>query len=126
MYKFKPCIIDTVAVNYTVGNKYSPLRNPNPGANDGNNPPAMVQMQIEFIELEFWTEGNYNDSNDPTDVYGISGTTNAGGTTVSQIASNVSQRTGITDVGKLVGGFLSPVTPGAPGTVPDATGGVAP
>lgn len=66
--KFKPCVIDNVAVNYTPGNKLSPLRNGT--GTIGDNPPAVVQLQMEFIELEYWIENQYNDSNIPDDVYG--------------------------------------------------------
>jgi hypothetical protein len=33
------------------------------------NPPEGVNLSMRFIETEFWTTGNFNDSGDPEDVY---------------------------------------------------------
>jgi hypothetical protein len=73
MYKFKPCVCDYFVVNYTPGGRGAFRYN---SANvDGGNPPAGVQIQAQFIELEYWIEGNYSGagsftqpSNDPSDV----------------------------------------------------------
>jgi hypothetical protein len=58
-----------------VGNKYSPLRNGT--GTIGDNPPAVVQLQMHLIEIEYWVENQYDDSNDPTNVYTSTSSTTA-------------------------------------------------
>jgi hypothetical protein len=67
MYKFKPCVCDYFTTNYMPGGRGAFYANKD--GTDGNNPPEGVQLQMNFIELEYWTEGNFTDSNDPDDVY---------------------------------------------------------
>jgi hypothetical protein len=67
MYKFKPSVLETFSANYTPSGRASFLRSDNPAA--GENAPSTMVFRARFIETEFWTAGNYNDSNDPDDTY---------------------------------------------------------
>jgi len=58
LYKFKPCICDYCIVNDAPGGRASFRRNAT--GQTGDNPPAVIQFQLNFIELEFWIEGNYS------------------------------------------------------------------
>lgn len=64
MYKFKPCVINNFAVDYAPAGKASFKRNGT--GNIGDNAPAVLTMQMELIEIEYFTEGNYDDSNIPS------------------------------------------------------------
>ena len=73
LYKFKPCICDYFIVDDAPAGRASFRRNGT--GQQGDNPPAVVRIQANFIELEFWIEGQYGSgttsdpSNDPSDVY---------------------------------------------------------
>lgn len=74
MYKFKPCVCDYFVANYTPGNRAAFFRDTTgQGGQNGNNPPASIQIQANFIELEYWTEGNFSADNDPDDNYNNNG-----------------------------------------------------
>lgn len=91
MYKFKPCIIDSFAVNYTPGNKAAFDRNGTGVI--GDNPPSCIQMQMELIELEFWVEGNYDGSNDPDNVDELATQPVSGEDVINQIKNNFNPQT---------------------------------
>jgi hypothetical protein len=68
MYKFKPAVLEAFSVNYTPGGRASFYRSKD-DSDAGNNPPTGVTISAQFLELEYWIDGNINDSNDPHDVY---------------------------------------------------------
>lgn len=69
MYKFKPCVLESFEVNYTPGGRFAVYAD----NGLGDNPPEGVIISMRFLELEYWLEGNYNDSADPFDTYTTSG-----------------------------------------------------
>jgi hypothetical protein len=66
MYKFKPCVIETLQVDYAAGGRAAFHWDPAGGV---ENAPAHLNISMRLIEAEFWLEGNRTDSNDPFDVY---------------------------------------------------------
>lgn len=68
LYKFKPSVIEAISVNYAGGGAPAFYRdNPNSGFGSGDNPPESVDIALQIKELEYWVEGNFHDTNDPTD-----------------------------------------------------------
>lgn len=61
LYKFKPAVLEAITVDYAAG-----------GAPAFYNSGAPVSMTINMVfhELEFWLNGDHNDSNDPTAITG--------------------------------------------------------
>jgi len=46
LYKFKPCVIEGMSVNYAVGGQPSFFK--------GTNAPTLVQIDINLLEIEYW------------------------------------------------------------------------
>jgi hypothetical protein len=46
LYKFKPCVIESMDVNYAIGGQPSFFK--------GTNAPTEVQISINFLEIEYW------------------------------------------------------------------------
>ena len=81
LYKFKPCVIERIEMDYTGGNPIPAFYRPE-GA-DENRPPESVVLQLSLLELEYWLDGrddqktDYHEhadgselpTNDPLDVY---------------------------------------------------------
>lgn len=67
MYKFKPAVLETFTVNYTPGGRASFHRGSVRTGDDST--PEGVTIQAQFLELEYWLDGNITDSNNPFDVY---------------------------------------------------------
>ena len=76
LYKFKPCVLERINVDYTGGNQapgfYRQQGNPS------NAPPESVVITLQFLELEYWLDGNRTDyktdgeglpQSDPLDVF---------------------------------------------------------
>ena len=76
LYKFKPCVLERINVDYTGGNQapgfYRQQGNPS------NAPPESVVITLQFLELEYWLDGNRSDyktdgeglpQSDPLDVF---------------------------------------------------------
>ncbi len=62
MYKFKPAVIKGFHCNYTPGGQAA-FYKARPGT-DNLPAPEGIDMALTFLELEYWLEGDYNDSND--------------------------------------------------------------
>lgn len=67
LYKFKPAVMESFAVNYTPSGRAAFFKDPNPGA--GENAPATMTISMRLLELEYWMEGDHNDTNLPENVY---------------------------------------------------------
>ena len=73
LYKFKPCVLERINVDYTGGNQapgfYRQQGNPS------NAPPESVVITLQFLELEYWLESDYKTDgeglpqSDPLDVF---------------------------------------------------------
>ena len=70
MFKFKPCILKHFTANYTPTGRAAFHNDPNPGA--GENAPEGMNFRAIFEEIEFWQDGDFNNSNDPANVYTVS------------------------------------------------------
>jgi hypothetical protein len=68
MMKFKPAVLESFMVIPTPKGA-SFYHNEGATAENGDNPPEGISMEMKFLELEYWTEGDYKDNNDPHDVY---------------------------------------------------------
>jgi hypothetical protein len=73
MYKFKPCVLENLVVNYTPGGQPAFYRESNqtplnPGGR--GNAPEGFEISMQFLELEYWLTGDFKDNNDPRDVTG--------------------------------------------------------
>lgn len=77
MYKFKPMILNKFAVNYTGGGKPAFYKNTDPT----RAAPEGLIFDMAFTEIEYWTEGNFNNKIDPFDVYTTTAFYNASGQT---------------------------------------------
>jgi len=64
LYKFKPCIIESFQVNYTPTGRASFHK-----AVDGENAPTSMTFNLRLKEVEYWQEGDFDDGNDPKNVY---------------------------------------------------------
>jgi hypothetical protein len=51
LYRFKPCIIKSVNVNYAAGN--------NPSFFKRTNAPTAMTLSIQLQEIEYWTNNDY-------------------------------------------------------------------
>ena len=54
LYKFKPCVIESLNVNYAVGGQPSFFKN--------TNAPTIVQIDVNFLEIEYWLKEDIEDS----------------------------------------------------------------
>lgn len=59
LYKFKPAVLEALTINYAGSGTPTFYR--------GRGAPESVEVIMNFFELEFWLNGQYNDSNDPFD-----------------------------------------------------------
>lgn len=78
LYKFKPCVLKSLSVNYMGGQEMPAFFNP-PSGSVKDSAPESVEIQTSWLELEYWihgnseeesdykTDGNGMPSNDPTD-----------------------------------------------------------
>jgi hypothetical protein len=76
LMKFKPAVIRRISANYAPAGIPTFYHNSAAG-NEQVNAPEGIDLSISLLELEFWLgnenrgqDGDYNDSNDPGDVYG--------------------------------------------------------
>lgn len=67
MYKFKPAVLESCSINYTPTGRAAFYKDPN--ANGGENAPEGMSISMRFLELEYWIDGDHNDSNEPANVY---------------------------------------------------------
>jgi hypothetical protein len=51
LYKFKPCVLENMAVNYTSSGA--------PAFYSSTGTPDTVELRLSFIEVEFWFNGQY-------------------------------------------------------------------
>lgn len=63
LYKFKPAVLETIAVDVTGGGFPSFFRGGD--ATDNLNAPTTIAVTMKFLELEFWLKGDYTSDNDP-------------------------------------------------------------
>jgi hypothetical protein len=54
LYKFKPCVIESMDVNYAIGGQPSFFK--------GTNAPTIVQISINLLEIEYWLKEDYEDN----------------------------------------------------------------
>jgi hypothetical protein len=59
MYKFKPAVLEGLTVNYAPGGQPSFYRAS--GETDGQNPPEGLDIAMQFLELEYWLNGDFVD-----------------------------------------------------------------
>ena len=53
LYRFKPCVIDKVNIDYSPGGESSP------SFYRGTNAPTAVSIKIDFQEIEYWTNNDF-------------------------------------------------------------------
>ncbi len=84
MYKFKPCVIESFVA------KYAPAGQPSfhraHERTTGLNAPEGIDIAIRFLELEYWLEGDYKDTNNPFDV---TDTADGQGGTISDLIDKI-------------------------------------
>lgn len=68
MTKFKPAVCNAFQCDFFPAGRGAFMRDPT--GSGTQNAPESVRIVASFIELEFWTAGNFSATNDPTDVYG--------------------------------------------------------
>lgn len=73
LFKFKPAVLTSLVINYSPGGRPAFYRDT---AEAGENAPEGMTINAQFLELEYWLEGNYNDSDYPQDVYDQAAITN--------------------------------------------------
>ena len=66
LFKFKPAVLTDVTYNYSAGGVPAFYR-AGPET-EGQNAPESIELQLTFLELEFWLNGDYTDNNNPIDV----------------------------------------------------------
>lgn len=54
LYRFKPCVVKSVGVNYAAGN--------NPSFFKRTNAPTAITLSIQLQEIEYWTNNDYSDA----------------------------------------------------------------
>jgi len=54
LYKFKPCVIESMDVNYAIGGQPSFFK--------GTNAPTIVQISINLLEIEYWLKEDYENN----------------------------------------------------------------
>jgi hypothetical protein len=54
LYKFKPCVIESMDVNYAIGGQPSFFK--------GTNAPTIVEISINLLEIEYWLKEDYEDN----------------------------------------------------------------
>jgi hypothetical protein len=60
LYKFKPAALEQIVVNYSGNGKHAFFH-----GEGGNNPPETVELELQFKELEYWIQTNWDVSNNP-------------------------------------------------------------
>ena len=76
LYRFKPCVIDKVSVDYAPGGES------NPSFYRGTNAPTAVLLKISLQEIEYWTNKDYE-----TNMFDDNAAESAQGTFTTQQAS---------------------------------------
>lgn len=64
LFKMKPAVLESIAIDYSAGGAPAFFR----AGGEGLNAPAVVEFQMNFLELEFWLNGDFNEGNDPQNV----------------------------------------------------------
>lgn len=107
MLKFKPAVLESFLINPTPGGKAAFYHN-QPGGSDaeGNNPPQGLSIEMRFLELEHWTEGNFTDSNNPKDVYNLTPSDNPNATIGGLL--NTATRTGQQLIDEITNALIPP------------------
>lgn len=57
LYKFKPCVLTTLSVDYAGGNPFPAFYK----QQNNDNPPESVTISTTWLEVEFWLENDYHD-----------------------------------------------------------------
>lgn len=65
MYKFKPAVLMNFAVNYAPGGMAAFYRAD--AKTENLQAPEGMEIRCKFMELEYWLNGDFNDTNDPYD-----------------------------------------------------------
>jgi hypothetical protein len=65
LFKFKPAVLENMAINYAGGGIPAFFK----ADSYRNNAPESFIITMRFLELEFWITGDFTDSNDPLDVH---------------------------------------------------------
>lgn len=61
LFKFKPAVIESIAINYGAGNRkafYHDMAGP------GSNPPESVEFTLHLLEIEYWLKNQFTASNE--------------------------------------------------------------
>ena len=67
LFKFKPAVLEDIIVDYAGGG--APAFNREISTDAGLNAPAEFRVKMKFLELEFWLNGQYNETYDPLDTH---------------------------------------------------------
>ena len=67
LFKFKRCVLKSFTANYTPTGRMAFFKDPNPNACE--NAPEGMNIRAIFEEIEFWQDGDFNDTNEPSNVY---------------------------------------------------------
>lgn len=62
LYKFKPCVLRNLSVNFTGGNPHPTFYKPQ--GTPSESPPESVIITMTFLELEYWVESDIKAAND--------------------------------------------------------------
>jgi len=65
MYKFKPAVCESMTINYAPAGQ--PAFHRAAEQTGGINAPEGIDLAMRFLELEYWLENDFNDSNFPLD-----------------------------------------------------------
>lgn len=65
LFKMKPAVVESISANYAPSGIPAFYR-ASSGTN-GLNAPEAIQVDIHFLELEYWASGDWKDNNDPYD-----------------------------------------------------------
>ena len=117
LYKFKPCVLDNLTVNWTPAGRASFYA----GQTAGDNPTASFTMQMHLIELEVWIEGNVSISNDPDDYDTQTHPANIQAEAINGLVSSATSK--LEGIGDVVTGVFSNFIGSVSGTVNGPTGG---
>lgn len=64
LYKFKPAVIESMAINYAGGDGNKAFYHDQAGGGgSGNNPPESVEFTLHLIEIEYWLHGEFTTNN---------------------------------------------------------------
>lgn len=67
LFKFKPSVVESISVNYAGGGVPAFYRSE---GSDVNSAPESIEINIRFLELEFWLRNDFKSSANPFDTHG--------------------------------------------------------